>query len=165
VTRRPRHNGGPVGGTDRVVRRCTTSSNPPVDPDYSLLSPPQPHHRQVIMPPEPLALLDLVVSQTRQNVEFLMTHGEISSTAGHEILSKLPTTNDIAVRQLTEQTRGMTIPSPPPQPPIEPVPQSGPPARRFSQPRPSLQRAKALWTYNENGSVSAPPPPFLSIKH
>jgi hypothetical protein len=120
-----------------------------------ILSPRPSHHdHQFTMPAESLALLDLVVSQTRQNVEFLMAHEEITSTAGFEILSRLPTTTDIAVRQLTEQTRGMTIPPPSPQPPMEPVPQPGPPARRISQPQPSIQRAKALWTYNENGSVS-----------
>jgi len=102
------------------------------------------------MPADSSALLSLIVSQTRQNVEFLMEHNEISSSAGRDILSRLPSTNDIAVRELSEQTRRMAIPSP--SPPVEPGPQSGPPIRRIEQPPPSLQRARALWAYNENGS-------------
>jgi len=98
------------------------------------------------------ALLRLIVSQTRQNVEFLMDHNEISPAAGRDILAKLPTTSDIAVRDLSERTRRRAIPSPPPQPPVESPPPSGPPVRRISPPQPNLQRAKALWSYNENGS-------------
>ena len=103
-------------------------------------------------------MLAHIVSQTRQNVEFLMAHNEISRDAGQDILAKLPTASDITARELSDQTRRMTIqPSSAPtssyDPPAAPPP--GPPVRRAppAQPQPSLQRAKALWTYNENGSV------------
>jgi LAS seventeen-binding protein 1/2 len=112
------------------------------------------------MPADPSALLAHIVSQTRQSVELLMAHNEISRDAGQRILAQLPNSSDVAVRDLSEQTRRMTIPSPSPQPPIEydrpSAPPSGPPARRNAQQPPSLQQAKALWAYNENGSASIP---------
>ncbi|KAI0261549.1 hypothetical protein BC834DRAFT_895810 [Gloeopeniophorella convolvens] len=105
--------------------------------------------------PDPSALIAHIVSQTRQNVEFLIAQNEIPRDVGQGILAKLPTANDVALRDLSEQTRRMTIPSPsmgtssrdygPPPP--------GPPARRAVPPAPSnVQRARALWAYNENGS-------------
>jgi len=109
--------------------------------------------------PDPSALIAHIVSQTRENVEFLMSQGEISRDVGHGILAKLPTTSDVALRDLSEQTRRMTIPSPPlSQPSIDygspHRPPSGPPVRRNVPPsQPSMQRAKALWSYNENGLV------------
>jgi hypothetical protein len=112
------------------------------------------------MPPDPSALLAHIVSQTRQNVEFLMAQNEISRDAGQRILAQLPTSSDVAVRELSEQTRRLTMPSPSPQPSIvydgPPAPPSEPPVRRTPQPQPSLQRAKALWSYNESGSVCIP---------
>lgn len=121
------------------------------------------------MPPDSSAMLAHIVSQTRQNVEFLMAHNEISRDAGQDILAKLPTASDITARELSDQTRRMTIqPSLPPTSSYDPPPAqpSGPPVRRVppTQPQPSLQRAKALWTYNENGSVCTFPP-FLLIRH
>jgi len=107
--------------------------------------------------PDPSALTAHIVSQTRQNVEFLMNQGEIPRDVGHGILAKLPTASDLALRDISEQTRRMTIPSPPlSQPSIDyarpPGPPSGPAARRNSPPsQPNVQRAKALWSYNENG--------------
>ena len=113
------------------------------------------------MPADSSALLAHIVSQTRQNVEFLIAQDEISRDAGQRILAQLPTASDVALRDLSEQTRRMTIPTPSPQPSIEydrpPAPPSGPPARRNAQQPPSLQQAKALWAYNENGSVSELP--------
>ncbi|KAH9018468.1 hypothetical protein EDB85DRAFT_2294492 [Lactarius pseudohatsudake] len=106
--------------------------------------------------PDPSALTAHIVSQTRQNVEFLISQGEISHDVGRGILAKLPTVNEVALRDLSEQTRRMTIPSPPlSQPSIDYSPHgppSGPPVRRNIPPsQPSIQRAKALWSYNENG--------------
>jgi len=101
-------------------------------------------------------LMAHIVSQTRHNVEFLMAQNEIPRDVGHGILAKLPTSSDVALRDLSDQTRRMTIPSPPPQPSTEydrpPGALSGPPVRRTSQARPSMQRAKALWGYNDNAS-------------
>ena len=109
--------------------------------------------------PDPSALMAHVVSQTRQNVEFLINQGEISRDAGRLILDKLPIASDVTLRDLSEQTRRMTIPSAAsPQPSTDyaqsPTPPSGPPVRRNPQPsQPGVQRAKALWSYNESGSV------------
>ncbi len=106
--------------------------------------------------PDPSALIAHIVSQTRQNVEFLISQGEISRDVGQGILAKLPTASDVALRDLSEQTRRMTIPSPPlSQPSIDYTsPPSGPPARRNVPPQPpTIHRAKALWSYNENGLV------------
>jgi len=108
------------------------------------------------MPVDISALLAHIVSQTRQNVEFLMAQDEISRDAGQRILAQLPNASDIALRDLSEQTRRMAIPTPSPQPPIDynppSAPPSGPPALRNTPQPPSLQQAKALWAYNENGS-------------
>src|SRR5258708_30783260 len=113
------------------------------------------------MPADTSALLAHIVSQTRQNVEFLMTHNEISRDAGQRILTQLPNSNDVAVRELSEQTRRMAMPSPSPQPTIEyDRPPSGPPARRSSQQPPTWHQAKTLTSYNEN--VGEVPPPFHS---
>ncbi|KAI9512956.1 SH3-domain-containing protein [Russula earlei] len=101
-----------------------------------------------------------IVSQTRQNIEFLIAQNEISPLVGQRILSQLPTPSDVALRDLTEQTRRLTVPSPPPlsQSSTEndrsPRPPSVPPPRRISQPPSAVQRAKALWAYNEDGSES-----------
>ncbi|KAI0297267.1 SH3 domain-containing protein [Multifurca ochricompacta] len=108
--------------------------------------------------PDHSALIAHIVSQTRQNVEFLMAQNEIPRDVGQGILAKLPTASDVTLRDLSEQTRRMTIPSPPLShtstdyaPP--PGPPSGPPVRRAIPPQqPAMQRAKALWTYNEYGS-------------
>jgi LAS seventeen-binding protein 1/2 len=122
-------------------------------------------------------LIAHIVSQTRQNVEFLMAQNEIPRSVGQDILTKLPTLGDVALRDLSEQTSRMTIPSPPPpssrpsvdyRPPSGPpsVAPSGPPARRVapqSQPQPRIQRAKALWAYNENGSVSGLPNSLATV--
>jgi len=112
------------------------------------------------MPADHSALLAHVISQTRQNVEFLIAHNEISREGGQRILAQLPNSSDVAVRDLSEQTRRMTIQEPYPQPPIQydlpPAPPSGPPARRDAQQPPRMQQAKALWAYNDNSSVSIP---------
>jgi len=110
------------------------------------------------MPSDPSALIAHIVSQTRQNVEFLVAQNEIPRDAGQRILSQLPNSNDVAVRELSEQTRRMAMPSAPVQPSAEydrpSRPPSGPPIRRAAAapPQPALQRARALWTYNEDGS-------------
>lgn len=113
------------------------------------------------MPADHSALLAHIVSQTRQNIDFLVAQNEISRDAGQRILSQLPGSSDAAVRELSEQTRRLTMPSAPPQPSVEydrpPGPPSGPLVRRSSpSPQRSLPRAKALWSYNENGSVGIP---------
>lgn len=106
--------------------------------------------------PDHVALLAHIVSRTRQDIEFLVSQGEISRADGNVILNKLPTASDISVRELSDSTRRLGLPQatsvpsmpvvnrtpsvPPPQPPV-------PAARR-------TQQAKTLWAYNEDGSVS-----------
>ncbi|KAI0067357.1 SH3-domain-containing protein [Artomyces pyxidatus] len=97
--------------------------------------------------PDYAALIAHIISQTRQNVDFLVSQNQLSPDAGQDILSKLPTASDPALRELSDQTRRMTIPSP------GPASSYGPPTRRDVPPPPprsSTQRAKALWAYNEN---------------
>jgi hypothetical protein len=112
------------------------------------------------MPPDHSALVAHIVSQTRQNVEFLMAQDEISRDAGQRILAQLPTASDVTVRELSDQTRRLTIPTPSPQPSNEydrpPGPPSGPPVRHTPQPQPSMQRARALWNYNDLETVGFP---------
>ena len=111
--------------------------------------------------PESSALIAHIVAQTRQNVEFLMSQDVIKRDEGHSVLAKLPTESDVTLRNLSEQTRRMTIPSPSlSQPsvdyPTPSVPPSGPPVRRNVPPaQPNVLRARALWSYNENGLVGA----------
>lgn len=148
--------------------------------------------------PDSAALIAHIVSQTRQNVEFLISQNELSRDAGRDILSKLPSANDHSIMALSDATRRMTIPEPssspahhnmpmpggmmnsavstpqgPPPgrvnspgrssysspPPHQhhghaPPPDFGPPVRRgVPPPGPKVVRAKALWSYNENGQV------------
>jgi hypothetical protein len=103
------------------------------------------------------ALLAHIVSQTRQNVEFLMAHNELSRTDGAAILQRLPSVEDAAVRALSEQTHRLMIPEP--SMPVATTMNSGPPARAVPPPAPRVQQAKAIWAYNENGTVRAVPHP------
>ncbi|KAH9178372.1 SH3 domain-containing protein [Lactarius sanguifluus] len=90
--------------------------------------------------PDPSALIAHIVSQTRQNVEFLISQGEISHDVGRGIIAKLPTVNESP--PLSQPSIDYSPHGPP----------SGPPARRNIPPsQPSIQRAKALWSYNESG--------------
>ncbi|KAI0048960.1 SH3-domain-containing protein [Auriscalpium vulgare] len=104
--------------------------------------------------PDTAALTAHILSQTRQNVEFLMSQNEISRDAGQSILAQLPNASDIALRDLSDQTRRMTIPSPGPLVQSGPAVVSPPMRREVPQPPPrgGIQRAKALWSYNENNS-------------
>ncbi|EIM90807.1 SH3-domain-containing protein [Stereum hirsutum FP-91666 SS1] len=148
--------------------------------------------------PDPAALIAHIVSQTRQNIEFLISQNELSRDSGRDILSKLPSSsssstsnNDHNIMALSDATRRMTIPepssspahshnmpmpggmmnsavstpqgpppgrvtspysSPPPHAHHAPPPDFGPPVRRgVPPPGPKVVRAKALWSYNENG--------------
>lgn len=209
-------------------RRCGARdrpSRPPLPPASHLLRPPQTHlhipqqaipfqlkaytptSQQLTAMPDPAALIAHIVSQTRQNIEFLISQNELSRDLGRDILSKLPSSssssnNDHSVMALSDATRRMTIPEPssspahthnmpmpgmpggmmnsavstpqgpPPgrvnsparssysSPPPHahhghaPPPDFGPPVRRgVPPPGPKVVRAKALWSYNENGQV------------
>lgn len=114
--------------------------------------------------PDSAALVAHIVSQTRQNIQFLISQNELSPLLGNEILSKLPSASEPSILALSDATRRMTIPEPTPQREPSPVRSSytspppqdfGPPVRRTMPPQaqPRLSRAKALWSYNENGQV------------
>ncbi|THH21262.1 hypothetical protein EW146_g246 [Bondarzewia mesenterica] len=106
--------------------------------------------------PDTQALVSHIVSQTRQNVEFLVSQDEISREAGREILAKLPSASTASILALSEQTSRLMIPEPTISAPVSPPPPAstelGPPVRRNVPPPPvQLSRAKAIWGYNENG--------------
>ena len=106
--------------------------------------------------PDHAALLAHIVSQTRQNVEFLVAQGELSRPDGNAILNKLPTANDISVRELSDSTRRMALPQAPAAPsmPVVNNVRSPPPPQPPTTTARRIQQAKAIWAYNEDGSVS-----------
>jgi len=103
------------------------------------------------------ALLAHILSQTRQNIEFLITQNQIAANDGRDILAKLPppvqlspTPAQPSVATLTHQAHNLSISSMPmtrvdssPAPGGSPYPPYGGPVALF--------RAKALWSYNEHG--------------
>ncbi|KAK7032890.1 SH3-domain-containing protein [Favolaschia claudopus] len=86
------------------------------------------------------ALLAHIVSQTRQNVEFLISQRQISPADGRDIMAKLPIASDRSIVALEQQTQNLLI-TPPPSLPQTPA---------AAQP----VQAKALWGFNENGQNS-----------
>ncbi|KAJ7183119.1 hypothetical protein C8R46DRAFT_1209291 [Mycena filopes] len=76
------------------------------------------------------ALLAHIVSQTRQNVEFLISQQQISAADGRDILAKLP----ISMAALEQRTQNLLI---------TPPPSTAPPYQ------PPTVQARALWGYNE----------------
>ncbi|KAJ6612278.1 SH3 domain-containing protein [Mycena sp. CBHHK59/15] len=93
------------------------------------------------------ALLAHILSQTRQNVELLISQRQISAADGQDILAKLPNTPDRSMNALEQQTRNLLI--------TPPFSGAAPPSPAYSHPpisqRSQLVRAKALWGYNEVG--------------
>ncbi|KAK0204646.1 SH3 domain-containing protein [Desarmillaria ectypa] len=85
------------------------------------------------------ALLAHILSQTKQNIEFLASQNKISPSDARDIIAKLP--QDPAVADITRSTQNLLVRSPPP-PPI-PQPYNLPPATTVS-------RARAIWGYNES---------------
>ncbi|KAJ7242759.1 hypothetical protein B0H12DRAFT_1131941 [Mycena haematopus] len=84
-----------------------------------------------------------IISQTRQNVDFLISQRQISAADGREILAKLPTAPVTSMAALEQQTRNLLITPP----------SSGPPS--YPQ-TPDAQnvRVKALWDFNEEDEQS-----------
>ncbi|KAF9463840.1 hypothetical protein BDZ94DRAFT_1257563 [Collybia nuda] len=118
----------------------------------------------------PAALLAHIVSQTRQNVEFLISQNQISVDNGRDILAKLPSpspsSSDAYIEPLIQRTQNITLQSPPTSTTTtvvtSPVPnptlnlahttqstESPPPAGPAV-----LFQAKAMWNYNEQGQNS-----------
>ena len=95
------------------------------------------------------AFISHLVSQTRANVDFLQAQGYLTKADATNIQSKLATANIKASDKSANPP--ISIPQPhnqvstyqphPPQPP------------QLPQPTPSYPRARALWTYNEDGRV------------
>ncbi|KAJ6570226.1 SH3 domain-containing protein [Mycena vulgaris] len=88
------------------------------------------------------ALLAHIVSQTRQNVEFLISQRHISAADGRDILARLPSAPG-SIIALEQQTQNLLITPPPTALPSPSYPQ--PPAPQQAQ----TVHAKALWSYNE----------------
>ncbi|EPQ54313.1 SH3-domain-containing protein [Gloeophyllum trabeum ATCC 11539] len=86
-----------------------------------------------------------IISQTRQNIEFLVSRNVIPRADGDVVLAKLPSASDASVLALSQRTQDLVIsgasaPNPTP-----------PPRRNVPPPPPRATRARALWDYNENG--------------
>ncbi|GBE87893.1 SH3 domain-containing protein [Sparassis latifolia] len=97
--------------------------------------------------PQAAALLAHVVSQVQRDVSFLVSHDYISAADAADIVSRLPDAKK--ADGLVNGVKNMAIRTPPPE--AIPVALTGrrippPPA-----PSPRVQRAKALWAYNEDG--------------
>lgn len=57
-----------------------------------------------------LTLLDHIISQTRENVELLMSHNRISQSDGRNILAKLPSSQVAgSIISLTQQTQRLNM--------------------------------------------------------
>lgn len=111
------------------------------------------------------AFIAHIVSQTKQNVQFLITHNQISANEGRDILAKLPsipsTTLD-PVQNLTQQAQGLMITPPPssaatsnaPSLPTTPNFYPSPSSPSYIAPAKPIVQARAIWSYNEHGQVS-----------
>ncbi|KIY53796.1 hypothetical protein FISHEDRAFT_63265 [Fistulina hepatica ATCC 64428] len=97
--------------------------------------------------------ISLLISQTRQNVEFLISHNHISAADGREILAKLPVVDPVSA--LADRTSSIALsepkmPSPPDSTYSLPIP---PPSRTPNPSTPApFPQARALWAYNENNT-------------
>ncbi|KAF5386032.1 hypothetical protein D9615_002499 [Tricholomella constricta] len=106
------------------------------------------------------ALLAHIVSQTRQNVEFLIAHKQISADDGQSILLKLPNAmkvSDDATSRLVQKTQNLNIGATTTSAPNAVVTPAYTPS--YQPPSPAaipgvLFRAKATWGYNESGDLS-----------
>ncbi len=88
------------------------------------------------------ALLAHILSQTKQNIEFLASQNKISPSDARDIIAKLP--QDPSVGDITRSAQNLLVRSPPP-PPI-PQPYNAPPV--------TVSKAKAIWGYNESRQVA-----------
>ncbi|KZT29963.1 SH3-domain-containing protein [Neolentinus lepideus HHB14362 ss-1] len=86
-----------------------------------------------------------ILTQTKQNIEFLVSKKVIPKADGDVLLAKLPSASDASVLLLSNRTQDLVISGSGP----------APPAARRNVPPPISRttRAKALWDYNENGET------------
>ncbi|KAG6862238.1 hypothetical protein C0995_002169 [Termitomyces sp. Mi166 len=108
------------------------------------------------------ALLAHILSQTRQNVDFLVAQKQISQDVANEILAKLPKPG-VSIDVLAKKTQDLAISTPAPAAhtptAASPYGQASSAAGATSSPVPAptlapgvIFRAKALWDYNEHGA-------------
>lgn len=109
--------------------------------------------------PASAALLAHVLSQTQQNISFLAAQNYITPTDAAELLTRLsqapsptpsvdnltPALNNLSVGPAPTDSVRRNIPPPPPS--------------RAS----NVQKARAIWAYNEDGRVSPAYPPLLTL--
>ena len=103
------------------------------------------------------ALLAHIVSQTKANISFLASQNHITQADANTMLSRLDavesrgiTSPHAAVSGIASTMQSLSVNAPP-----QPSPVTPPPVRRDVPPPPSrTQKAKALWAYNEDGTVS-----------
>ncbi|KAH9943713.1 SH3 domain-containing protein [Amylocystis lapponica] len=81
-----------------------------------------------------------IISQTEQNVSFLLAQNVISPSDAADITSRLNASQ--STRSIANDMQSLAITAPVAQPP---------PPRRVPPPAARTQRARALWAYNENG--------------
>lgn len=92
------------------------------------------------------ALLAHILSQTKSNIEFLISQDQISPADGREIIAKLPSADGPAVLALSQHTQRLALAPPEPNPVV--------PARRGVPPPPRrMVQVKALWDWNIDGQV------------
>jgi len=92
------------------------------------------------------AYLAHIVSQTRQNINFLISQHKISPTDGSDILAKLPSLDDSSPLGLSIETQGLGISPLHVNPNPYSVP-TNPEPNGHSHNQPSTVQARALWDY------------------
>ena len=97
-------------------------------------------------------LLQHILSQTQANVSFLASQGYIPPADATDIITRLATAQTKKATtpdQLANSVRSLAVTpiAPTPAPVAEPV------RRTVPAPPPRVQKAKALWAYNEEGTV------------
>ena len=127
----------------------------------------QEDHRQFIEPQSNQSGWSLCVITAQYLVDAFSRHKLYTYIVDfrHAILNKLPTASDISVRELSDSTRRMALPQAPAAPsmPVVNNVRSPPPPQPPTTPARRIQQAKAIWAYNEDGSVSIDYiSPFLS---
>lgn len=99
------------------------------------------------------AFLQHLLSQTQANITFMASQGYISTTDATDMITRLATAHSkkaISPDHLANSVHSLAI-APAPH---TPAPVAEPPVRRNAPvPPPRVQKAKALWGYNEEGSV------------
>lgn len=111
---------------------------------------------------DPSALLNHIISQTKQNIEFLIAQKHISQTDGQAILAKIPSADTSSILALSEQTQRLAVT---PQSPSEPSPNpQNAVATRRAVPAPPrrTEQVRALWDWNMYGQVR-PVPDLRSV--